>query len=57
MNEDNGILWSSMCSLVEILCVLKEKISLICWQLPHDVRAMEFFELNLPVNGLYFLSN
>ena len=55
MNEDNGILWSSMCSLVEILCVLKEKFSLICWQLSHDVHAMEIFELNLPVNCLFSL--
>ena len=40
MNEDNRILWSSMCNLVEMLCVLKEKISLICWQITHDVHAM-----------------
>ena len=56
INEDNRILWSSICSLVEILCVLKEKISLNCWQLPHHVHAMEKFELNLPVNSLNFLS-
>ena len=54
MNEDNEIFWSSMCSLVEILCGLEEKISLICW---HYVLAMEIFELNLPVKCLYFLSN
>ena len=47
MNEDNGILWSSMCSLIEILCVFKEKISLICWQLSHDVNATENFEISL----------
>ena len=41
MNEDSGILWSSVCSLIEILCVLKEKISPICWQLPHDVNVTE----------------
>ena len=41
MNEDNRILWTSMGSLIEILFVLKEKISLICWQLPHDVHTME----------------
>ena len=49
-----------MCSLVKILCVLEEKISLICWQLDvhvHDVHAMEIFEVNLPVNFLNFLPN
>ena len=30
MNKDNGMLWSCMCSLIEILWVLKEKISLDC---------------------------
>ena len=29
--------------LVEILCVLEEEIGLVCWQLPHDVYAMEIF--------------
>ena len=57
MNKDNGILWSSMCSLIEILWVLKEKISLNFWQLPHDVHVTEIFEFNLPVNFLNFLSN
>ena len=28
MNKDNGILWSSICSLIEILQVLEEKISI-----------------------------
>ena len=56
MNEDNGILWSSMCSLIEILCVLKEKICLIYWQLLHDANATEMFEINLPVNIFNFLS-
>ena len=53
MNEDKGILWSSMCSLIEILWVLKEKISLICWQPPHDVNATEFFEFNVPFLSFY----
>ena len=57
MNEDNQILWSSMCSLVEILCILEEQIILICWQLLYDVNCMEIFEFNLPVNFLNFLSN
>ena len=57
MNKDNGMLWSCMCSLIEILWVLEEKISIDCWQLPHDVPVTEIFEFNLPVNFLYFLSN
>ena len=57
MNKDNGILWSSMSSLIEILWVLKEKISPNCWQLPHDVYATKIFEFSLCVNFLYFLSN
>ena len=57
MNEDNRILMSSTCSLVEILCVLKEKFSVICWQLLLDVHATEIFEFNLPANFLNFLQN
>ena len=57
MDKDNGMLWSCMCSLIEILWVLKEKISLNCWQVQHDVPVTEIFEFNLPVNFLYFLSN
>ena len=55
MDKDNGMLWSCMCSLIEILCVLKKKISLNCWQLQHDVPVTENFEFNLHVNFLYFL--
>ena len=55
MNKDNGILWSSMCSMIEIVWMLKEKISLNCWQLPHDVHATEIFEFNPTVNFLNFL--
>ena len=33
INEDNRSMWCCMCSLVEILCVLKEEIGLVCWQL------------------------
>ena len=33
MDKDNGMFWSCMCSLIKILWVLKEKISLNCWQL------------------------
>ena len=34
-----------MCSLVEILCLLKEKFGLVCSQLPHDFHAMETFDV------------
>ena len=54
MNKYNGMLWSCMCSLIEILWVLKEKISLNSWQLQHDVPVTEIFEFNLHVNFLYF---
>ena len=55
MNKDNGMLWSCMCSLIEILWVLEEKISLNCWQVQHDVPVTEIFEFNLPVNFLFFM--
>ena len=56
MNKDNGMLWSCMCSLIEILWVLKEKISLNCWQVQHDVPLTEIFEFNLHVNfSLFFM--
>ena len=54
MNKDNGMLWSCMCSLIEIL---EEKISLNCCQVQHDVPVTEIFEFNLHVNFLYFLWN
>ena len=57
MNKDNGMLWSCMCSLIEILWVLEEKISLNCWQVQHDAPVTEIFEFNLHVNFLYFLWN
>ena len=46
MNKDNGLLWSCMCSLIEILWVLEEKISLNCWQLQHDCMLQKFLNLN-----------
>ena len=56
MNKYNGMLWSCMCSLIEILWVLEEKISLNCWQLQHDVPVTEIFEFNLHVNfPLFFM--
>ena len=44
-----------MCSLVEILCLLKEKIGLVCLQLPHDMHAMETFDIQ-PTCELSLLS-
>ena len=32
-----------MPSLVEILCCLDKEIGLVCWQLMHDMHAMEIF--------------
>ena len=32
-------------SLVEILCILEEEIGLVCRQLPHDMHAMETFDI------------
>ena len=34
-----------MCSLVKILCLLEEKFGLVCLQLPHDLHAMETFDV------------
>ena len=41
-------LWSYMCSLIEIMCVVEQKIGLVCWQLPHDVYATEIFFIFIP---------
>ena len=41
--EDIGILWSYMYILVEILLVLEKEIGLVCWQVPHDIHAMDIF--------------
>ena len=45
-----------MCSLVEILCVLKEKIELICWKFLLDLHATDILGFNFSVNFVYFLS-
>ena len=42
-SEDIKLLWSYMCSLVEILHFLEDEIGLVCWQLPHEIHAMEIF--------------
>ena len=34
-------MWCCMPTLVEILCCLDEEIALVCWQLMHDMHAME----------------
>ena len=57
MNKDNGMFWSCMRSLIEILWLLEEKISLNYGQLQHDVPVTEIFEFNLHVNFLDFLWN
>ena len=57
INEDYRSLWCYMSSLIEILCVLAGKIGFFCWQLLHDLHAMENLFFNLDVNFLYFLSN
>ena len=49
-------MWCCMPSLVEILCCLDEEIGLVCWQLVHDMHAMEIFGIQ-PTCELYFLSN
>ena len=38
-------MWCCMPSLVEILCILEEKIGLVCRQLPHDMHATETFDV------------
>ena len=38
-----------------VLCVLQEKISLICLQIPHEVHAMRILLFDPAVNFLYFL--
>ena len=44
-----------MCSLVEILCLLEEKIGLVCLQLPHDMHATETFDIQ-PTSELSLFS-
>ena len=36
-------MWCCILSLVEILCCLDGEIGLVCWQLMHDMHAMEIF--------------
>ena len=38
-------MWCCMYSLVENLCVLEEEIGLVCLQLPHNMHAMETFDI------------
>ena len=33
----------TMCNFVEIPCVLEGKIGLVCWQLLHNLDAMDIF--------------
>ena len=57
INEDYRSLWCYMSSLIEMLCVLAGKRGFVCWQLLHDLHAMENLFFNLAVYFLYFLSN
>ena len=43
ISEDTGVLWSYMCGLVEILCVLEDEIGLVCLQLLCEIHATEIF--------------
>ena len=43
ISEDIRVLWSYMYSLVEILHVLEEESGLVCWQVPHDIHAIDIF--------------
>ena len=43
VSEDIMLLWYYMCSLVGILSVHQDKIGPVCWQLPHEIHATEFF--------------
>ena len=54
--EDNRFICCYICFWVEILCVLEGKIGLVCWQLLHDLHAIDILWFNLSVNLLYFLS-
>ena len=44
-----------MPSLVEILCCLDKEIGLVCWQLVHDMHAMEIVGIQ-PTCELYLFS-
>ena len=43
VSEDIKVLWSYMCRLVEILCILQDEIGLVCWQLLHEIHATAIF--------------
>ena len=45
MKKGNGVLWSCMCNLIEILQLLEEKISPNCWQLQHNMYVTELLNL------------
>ena len=48
-------MWCCMPSLVEILYCLDKEIGLVCWQLVHDMHAMEIFGIQ-PTCELYLFS-
>ena len=47
-------MWCCMPTLVEILCCLDEEIALVCWQLVHDMHAMEIFGIQ-PIMWTFFI--
>ena len=55
--EESGSISCSMDSIVEILCVIKGKVGLVCWQLLYDVHIMDFSRLDLVVYYHHFLSD
>ena len=52
----NRFICCYMCSLVEILCVIEEKIWLVWWQLLRDIYATDILWFHLLVNFVCFLS-
>ena len=54
ISEDYRSLWCYVSSLIEILCVLEEKIGFYFLQLLHGLHAMENLFFNLAVNFYLF---
>ena len=52
MNKDNGMLWSCMCSLIEILWLLEEKIKLV-WYFYYLWEAKSIWKKSKPLKQLF----
>ena len=50
-------MWCCMPTRVEILCCLDEEIGLVCWQLVHDMHAMEIFGIQPSCKLFIFYEN